>query len=165
MYEFMEEKIVREDSIKKVLFDAIIDSSSSSLVRDVPLYQDVYHLLGTVRCVSLLAAKRNMDKETAVTAMLLHDISRLKDGSNVNHALKSSAMAEQILKNNGNFTKEEINLITSAIRKHVEKDKIDTDFDELIKDADLLDGYLNDEKSVSSNLKGRLNKILTEVGL
>lgn len=159
---------MREDAIKKVLFNTIIDSRIGSLTdkgRDVPLYQDIYHLLGTVRCVSLLAMKRNMDKEIAVTAMLLHDISRLKDGSNKDHAVKSSKIAEQVLTNDGNYTKKEIDIITTAIRKHIEKDKIDSDFDELIKDADMLDGYLNDKNSVSSSLKNRLDKILAEVGL
>ena len=159
---------MREDAIKKVLFNAIIDSRLGSLSdkeRDVPLYQDVYHLLGTVRCVSLLAMKRNMDKEIAVTAMLLHDISRLKDGSNKDHAIKSSEIAKQVLTNDGNFAEEEIDLITMAIKKHVEKDKIDSDFDELIKDADMLDGYLNDKNSVNSSLKDRLDKILAEIDL
>lgn len=164
----MEEETVREDAIKKVLFNAIIDSSSGSLSdkeREVPLYQDVYHLLGTIKCVSLLAEKRNIDKEIAVTAMLLHDISRLKDGSNKDHAIKSSEIAKKVLTDDGNYTEEEIDLITAAIKKHVEKDKIDSDFDELIKDADLLDGYLNDKNSVNSSLKNRLDKILTEVDL
>lgn len=157
---------MREDAIKKVLFNAIIDSEIGNLSnRDVPLYQDVYHLLGTIKCVSLLAMKRNINKEIAVTAMLLHDISRLKDGSNKDHALKSSEIAKQVLINDGNFTKAEIDLITTAIKKHVEKDKVDSEFDELIKDADLLDGYLNDKNSVNSSLKNRLDKILTEVDL
>lgn len=164
----MEEETVREDAIKKVLFNAIIDSSVGNLSdkeRDVPLYQDVYHLLGTIKCVSLLAMKRNMDKEIAVTAMLLHDISRLKDGSNKDHAVKSSQIAEQVLLNDGNYTKEEIDIIVTAIRKHIEKDKIDSDFNELIKDADMLDGYLNDKNSINSSLKDRLDKILAEVDL
>jgi len=159
---------VREDAIKKVLFNAIIDSSVGSLSdkeREVPLYKDVYHLLGTIKCVSLLAMKRNINEEIAVTAMLLHDISRLKDGSNKDHAIKSSEIAKEVLTNDGNFTEEEIGLITTAIKKHVKKDKIHSDFDELIKDADMLDGYLNDKNSIDSSLKNRLDKILTEVDL
>lgn len=156
-------KNLRVNTIKRILSDMIVQSYIHPIQRDVPLEQDIFHIIGSVRCAALLANVRNADMESAVTAMLLHDISRVKDGRMESHAVRSSMIAEEILNDTGLYAEKEIETIKNAIENHIYKDATHSELDELIKDADVLDGFLNGDISEKDAVKKRINKIFEEL--
>lgn len=47
------EKVI--DNIKKEIFYSITTNGVQHEKRDIPLYKDIYHIIGSVRCAILLA--------------------------------------------------------------------------------------------------------------
>ena len=86
--------------------------------------------------------ERNLDVELATTCGMLHDIFYLTGGSSENHAAQGAEQAEIILKAMSVYSNEEIKTITTAISRHSDKSAINESYDELLKDADVLDHCL-----------------------
>ena len=152
------------DNIKKELFENIVASDVEDENRDVPLYRDIFHIIGSIRCAVLLARRRGMHCDIAEIAMSLHDISRINDGKIKDHALNSSKRAEEILKNE-NIDLLVLNEIVTSIKLHVNKAELNSEFDELIKDADVLDTYLNGDEIKNPDLINRIDKIKKELNI
>jgi len=124
------------------------------------------HLYSVASNCSLLALKRGLNAELCVIAGMLHDISRYKNGSDIEHARLSSLDARRIMNEIKSFSDEEINIVCSAISKHSNKQDIDDYYDEVLKDADVLSHYLNFSRfQVQEKERDRLNKLFEELGI
>ena len=108
----------------------------------------------------VLAKLKNLDLELAAIIGICHDLATYRFKSSFDHANRSSMLAREILTNSNLFNHDEIILITTAIKNHSFKDRIDDEYSELIKDADLIVQYLNEPNvSFSKEKQRRLNNI------
>jgi uncharacterized protein len=102
------------------------------------------HLFTASILAQLLALKRKQNAEIAGITGALHDLGFVVNmGNGKDHAAKGGDMARRVLKQIGDFNKEEIDLIVNAVIHHSEKDKVGNWLDELIKDVDVLDCALH----------------------
>lgn len=124
------------------------------------------HMYGVARFCTLLAMKRNLNVELATTCGMLHDIFYMSGGSSDNHAVRGAEQAETILKAMGLYSDDEINIITAAISRHSDKQHIHEPYDELLKDADVLDHCLyNTAFPVAQQEMERYRNLLIEFGM
>ena len=125
----------------------------------------IAHLHGVSLAAVMIAKKRGEDAETAAMAGLLHDLYAYKSGSYEDHAHKGSDYARKVLEDLGITTKEETDVICSAIWHHDSKDCIDSPMDEVLKDADVIHHSLADPaKEVKAHEKARYEKLCREFG-
>lgn len=96
------------------------------------------HLYGVSQGAVLIAKKRGLNVEIAQVCGLLHDFATYKTGEISDHAHKGAALVAPLLEKTQLFCQGEINLITTAVYNHSDKDKIGGEYDELLKDADIL---------------------------
>ena len=96
------------------------------------------HLYSVSQACALLAMKRQENVELATIAGLLHDIYAYKTGTRADHAHQGAVLAKEILQETNLFSEEEIETISRAIDHHSDKDTVHTPFDEVLKDADVL---------------------------
>ncbi|NLO86198.1 MAG: HD domain-containing protein [Clostridiales bacterium] len=126
----------------------------------------ISHMCGVARFCTLLSMKRNLNIELATTCGMLHDICYMTGGSSDNHAIKGAEQAKSILDEMNQYSDHEITLITTAISRHSDKSKIHDQYDELLKDADVMDHCLyNAGFPVSEWEMKRYNNLLNEFGL
>lgn len=124
------------------------------------------HLYGVSQACTILAMRRNENVELAVIAGLLHDIYTYKMHDSTDHAHKGSVLAKDILCSFDAFTNEEIDIISQAIYNHSDKANVDSVFDEILKDADVLQHCLyNPLADVAEHEKERFCKLKKELGL
>lgn len=100
------------------------------------------HLYGVSATCAILALKRGLDVELSSVAGMLHDVWNYKVGESPEHAQLGAVEARKILEELGGFTVEEIDLVCKAISRHSDKQSIDGEMDELLKDADVFQHYL-----------------------
>ena len=100
------------------------------------------HLYSVSQTCALLAAKRKQNVELAAIAGLLHDIYAYKTGARTDHAHQGAVLAKEIMQDTGLFSEEEMETIAGAIYHHSDKDTVDSPFDEVLKDADVLQHFL-----------------------
>ena len=96
------------------------------------------HLYGVSQACAMIAVKRNDNVELATIAGMLHDIYSYATMDRIDHAHNSAAMARNILIKTDIFCENEIDTVCSAIYHHSEKHITHSAFDEIIKDADVL---------------------------
>src|SRR5512136_2873022 len=84
--------------------------------RDMPLAQDLFHILGSVKGATLLANKRGLDPEIITVAMILHDLGRIPTGVFEGHDSAGAPFVKGLLRRMGDFTQEEIDLIVRLTR-------------------------------------------------
>ncbi len=116
--------------------DKIILNEKSDHIR---IYSHVY---GVARFCALLAMKRNLNVELATTCGMLHDIFYITGSTSDNHAAKGAEQAEAILKTMRLYSDDEIKIVTAAVSRHSDKNHIHEPYDELLKDADVIDHCL-----------------------
>lgn len=64
------------------------------------------------------------------------------------------------------YSDDEIAIITTAISKHSEKDKIHDQYDELLKDADVMDHcFYNADFPIANSEMERYSNLLNEFGI
>jgi len=130
------------------------------------IFYFVSHLYGVSRFCVLLARKRGLDAELAATCGMLHDIYQVTDGTIHEHAVKGAVVAQGILKSTGQYSDEEISIITTAISTHSKKRKIHEPYGELLKDADVLDHcFYNPGYPVLEKEMVRYNRLCKEFNL
>ena len=100
------------------------------------------HLFGVAQSAALLAGMRGEDIELAYIAGLLHDLYKFTTSDVYEHAEKGAAYAKPLLERSGLFTSKEIETICGAIYFHSTKDKRHLPFDEILKDADVMQSVL-----------------------
>lgn len=149
------------DKIRKVV-DMILMEQSDFDRR----HSGFVHLYGVSSICSLLALKRGLDTELSGAAGMLHDISTYKIGNSMDHSKLSSIEARRILSETKCFNEDEINVICKAIYTHSDKHNVDDIYDEILKDADVLQHYLhNPNNKVEEMEKKRLMDLLTEIDI
>jgi len=122
------------------------------------------HMYGVSATAVLLAARRGLDRELAAVAGMLHDLSSYTTGDPQDHAADSSRLAQELLDEIGGFSAREIALICTAIARHSTKEAVHTPFDELLKDADILQHELY--KALPPEVSpARLRVVAREFGL
>ena len=87
----------------------------------------------------MLALKRGMGRklaELAEIAGMLHDYTSYFVEESDDHAHLSAPHVKALLEQTGEFTDEEIEMVTNAVYNHSDKGRVDTPFDEVLKDAD-----------------------------
>lgn len=154
---FMENRLERlRNEIDKIIF-----KEKSDRIR---MY--ISHMYGVAQFCTLLAMKRNLDVELATTCGMLHDIFYMSGGVSDNHAAKGAAQAETILKAMGLYRDDEIKTVTTAILRHSDKTHIHEPYDELLKDADVMDHCLyNTAFPIAQWEMERYRKLLIEFGI
>lgn len=100
------------------------------------------HLYGVSGICTLLALKRGLDPELCSVTGMLHDIWNYKISDCPEHGQLGAIEAEKILKELRSFSQAEIEMICEAIARHSNKQAIDSDMAELLKDADVFQHYL-----------------------
>ena len=101
----------------------------------------VTHLYGVAQACALLALKRGLDAELGTISGLLHDLWARKSGDPTDHGRRGAVLAREILVDLGCFTESEIAIICEAIAHHSIKEQVHDVYDELLKDADVLDHF------------------------
>ena len=96
------------------------------------------HLYSVSQACAMLAMKRQQNVELAAIAGLLHDIYAYKTGARADHAHQGAVLAKEIMQETGLFSEEEMETVAGAIYHHSDKDTVDSPFDEVLKDADVL---------------------------
>ncbi|MBD5132678.1 MAG: HD domain-containing protein [Clostridiales bacterium] len=96
------------------------------------------HLYGVAQAAALIAEKRKENVELSIIAAMLHDIYSYQNGDSTDHAHKGAVMAKEIINELKIFSFEEIELIYSAIYHHSDKKITNGSFDEILKDADVI---------------------------
>lgn len=150
------------------------------------------HLYCVSQACAMLALRRGVDVELAVTAGLLHDVCTYKLNDSVNHAHKGAVLAREILKDLGRysggsvvgtsdkavsgfswkteyqspFSQDEIEQICQAIYNHSSKGQVDAPLDEVLKDADVLQHCLFDPTDrIPKKERERYEQLKKELGL
>ncbi|GFZ33226.1 hypothetical protein CSC2_37520 [Clostridium zeae] len=124
------------------------------------------HLYGVSQACAMIALKRNQDVELATMVGMLHDLHSYKTMNTENHAEHGAVLARQILEELSLTTDNETDLICSAIRNHSSKATIHSAFDEVLKDADVLQHCLyNPLFPVMEHEKCRFQNLLNEFGI
>jgi uncharacterized protein len=126
------------------------------------------HLYGVSAICSMLALKRGLDVELCTIAGMLHDIwtYKYKFQYSKEHAKLGSIEARNILNGLNYFNEEEIDTICSSIYSHSLKQDVGNAYEELLKDADVLQHYLyNTSFPVNENEKDRLDRLFYELGI
>ena len=124
------------------------------------------HLYGVSQACALLALKRGLDVQLCAVAGMLHDIATYKTGNPTGHDRLGALEAERLLLELGSFTEKEMADICRAIARHRAKGEIDAPFDELLKDADVLQHSLyNPGLNPTLKEQPRLKAILGEMGI
>lgn len=124
------------------------------------------HLYGVSQACALIALKRNENAELAAIAGMLHDIYSYAAMDTKEHAHKGAVMAREILDGMKSFAADEIDLICGAIYNHSSKGTIHSSFDEVLKDADVMQHCLyNPLFEVMKHEKARYEKIKSELGI
>ena len=141
--------------------DKIILNEKSDHVRTY-----ISHMYGVARFCTLLAMKRDLNTELATTCGMLHDIFYMSGGASDNHAANGAKQAETILKDLQLYSDDEIKIITTAISRHSDKKNIHEPYDELLKDADVLDHCLyNTAFPIAQHEVERYHNLLMEFGI
>jgi uncharacterized protein len=115
----------------------------------------------------ILAEKRGLDVEMAGVIGHLHDIGRVMYNIlNETHAEVGAKEAERILISTDVFSIHEIELICNAIKQHSTKTIFGDEYEELIKDADIMDRYLyNRQRFINEDEGNRIPKVKVELNI
>ena len=152
------------DRIKMV--QAYVDEMLQSCADEIERNCGYKQLYGVSQGCAILAMKRNENVELAVIAGLLHDIYKYKMLDSTDHAHKGALLAKDLLSSIGSFSSDEIDKISQAIYNHSDKANIDTIFDEILKDADVLQHCLyHPFAPVAEHEKDRFRMLKEELGL
>ena len=124
------------------------------------------HSYGVSQCGTLLAAKRGLDLELATAIGLLHDVYSYKNGFTVLHSHNGAEMIRVAFKYSLSdlFTEDEQTIIKSAIHHHSDKGHIHDEYDDLLKDSDVLQ-HLSFDTTFGWGYGHRLFSIMKELSL
>ncbi|MEG1772761.1 MAG: HD domain-containing protein [Clostridia bacterium] len=124
------------------------------------------HTYGVAQECALLAAKRGLNSELATVIGLLHDVYSYKTGVRPLHSHNGAEMIRVAFKYDltGLFLEDEQTIIKSAIYHHTDKEHTHDNYDELLKDCDVLQHYIYD--AAYGNFNGlRLERVALEIGI
>lgn len=166
----------RSEKIQCRVVELLLKSKLLDEKRESSITWELKHSSGCLQIGRILAQKRNLDIEIAELACLLHDVYVIVEGKYEEHSKRGAEIARRMLEESGDFTSEEISIITEAIAHHSEK-QIHTNkpYVELVKDADVFDcslyenakGFyiLHKPKEIYEEYVKRIKKIRSQLGL
>jgi len=126
----------------------------------------IVHLYGVSLAATMIAKKRGLDPQLSSMAGMLHDLYAYMNASYDDHAHKGADLARKALNELSLTTDEETDIICSAIYHHDDKAVVDSQMDELLKDADVISHTMNDpSKPVKEKEQARYDSICREFGL
>jgi len=125
----------RLDNVRKYInniFDQIEDADEKRAA--------YIHSYGVSHCCALLATKRGLSIELATALGLLHDVYSYRTGALSLHSQNGAEMVRVAFKYNLKdlFSDDEQIIIKSAIYHHANKGYIHDEYDEILKDGDIL---------------------------
>ncbi len=124
------------------------------------------HLYGVAQSCALIALKRGENAELATMAGMLHDIYSYAKMDTKDHAHKGSILARDILTSLNVTNEHETKMICDAIYSHSDKVLAHSNFDEVLKDADVLQHCLyNPLFEIKPHEKDRYEKLKSEFGI
>lgn len=124
------------------------------------------HLYGVAQFCTLIALKRGENAELATMVGMLHDIYSFSQLNHINHAHKGAFLAREILKSLQITDENETKIICDAIYTHSDKDFTHLSFNEVLKDADVLQHCLyNPTYPINPSEKRRFEKLKDELGI
>jgi len=125
------------------------------------------HLYGVAQSCALIALKRGEDAELATMAGMLHDIYSYAKMDTTDHAHKGAALAREILASLRITNDDETKMICDAIYAHSNKEAVNSDFDEVLKDADVFQQCLYNPtvEILAPERKNRYEKLKLEFGI
>ena len=123
----------------------------------------IVHLYGVSLAATMIAKRRGFDPELASMAGMLHDLYAYKNATYEDHAHKGAELAREILSKLNLTDEKETELICSAIYHHDDKLMTDSDFDEVLKDADVISHCMNDiSKPIKEKEQARFDRLCEE---
>ena len=156
----MKEGLTRIDILRNYVDKMLLDVSNDELRRN-----GYVHLYSVGMFAALIALKRGFDPELAEMAGILHDYYKYKENDRTDHAHRGAILVRQLLNELNITTTEETEMIYSAIFNHRNKEDVGSDFDEIIKDADVLQHWLQNPRELFFKEGVRIERISCEFGL
>jgi HD superfamily phosphodiesterase len=124
------------------------------------------HLYGVALSCALLARVRGLDPELATVAGMLHDLWTYKTGDPTDHGRRGAPLARQVLSALDCFAADEIDAVCTAVARHREKGDVHGPYDELLKDADVLQHHLYNVRLPPQHAEAaRLAALRRELGI
>ena len=168
--------LTRFEKVERKVAEMIASSKVADSQREDSIIFEFMHAAGCMQIGRLLAQKRNLDIDIASVASALHDIFVIVNGTYKSHGLNGAPIAEQILREVGGFSEDEIKTITQAVAHHSEKEIYsDNPYIELVKDVDVFDcslyknaeGFYRIHKSaeIVKEYENRIRKVRLELNL
>ena len=145
----------------------VVDSIILSMMEDDERRYAYVHLYGVAQAAALIAEKRKENVELSIIAAMLHDLyNYLNEDAIDDHAHKGALMAKKILNDLKIFSCEEIDLVYSAIYHHSDKKIINKPFEEVLKDADVMQtAFYNPLYYTNAYKPERLDNLKKEFGM
>ena len=151
----------RTERVRQVVDEVLRGQPHESYRRD-----GFVHLYGVAQACALLALVRGLDAELCTIAGMLHDLATYKTGDLTDHSRRSAILAREILSDLGCFAEDEIATLCGAIAHHSIKGKVHGTYDELLKDADVLQHTLYNTQLVPIEVEQtRLSAMWVELGI
>ncbi|WP_028043105.1 HD domain-containing protein [Candidatus Stoquefichus massiliensis] len=117
-----------------------------------------FHSLSVSTLCQKLALEKDLDIELAAIIGLFHDYAQFIHHSSFDHAKRSSEMVVPLL---DNFNDNERQMIIQAIAHHSDKTRIDDQYSEILKDADVLAQYFAEPDIIlKADSQKRLNQYI-----
>ncbi len=125
------------------------------------------HLYGVADFACTIALKRGHGREYAELAYmagLLHDYEKYRTGIGKDHARKSAEAVKNLLQECKFLSEIEVETIYEAIYYHSHKEQTHTEFDEILKDADVMEHWLREPMGDITKDNDRIRKLCSEFG-
>jgi HD superfamily phosphodiesterase len=132
------------------------------------VFDEFIHVYGVSYLASTLAHRRGLNPEIACVIGLLHDSGRIiRNILDKSHGPAGALEAERILRATDLFREEEIKIICESIATHSDKGAIGNEYQELIKDADVLERLfsMGERYEERPNRRRRLREACETFGL
>ncbi|WP_054028892.1 CHAP domain-containing protein [Bacillus sp. FJAT-28004] len=154
--------VKKENRMESIRF--FVQELISSMNNEVEKQEASIHLFGVSSLASLLAMRRGQDSELASIAGLLHRFYEYKTGICEFSGLNSAESVRPFIRDLDLFTNEEQNTILRAIFYHEDRSSIQGPFEEILKDAYVLQLYLHKpDIYFDQDGKSRLEYVLKEL--
>ncbi|MEA4987245.1 MAG: HD domain-containing protein [Anaerovorax sp.] len=127
--------------LQSALLRVIEEQEGKVVERDQSLDWERVHMASCARLGFLMAEEKGQDPELAACACSVHDFGRILTGKQKGHAEEGYHPVKDFLDKLELFTKEEIEMISLAVKNHSRKSKIGSWIEEIVKDADVVDCY------------------------
>ena len=146
--------------IQGLLFDEIDRFAELVPERDSsPMYEKI-HAVGSGKIGYLLGLQRGLDPDLAAIVASCHDYGRIVTGKQEGHAEAGYEPVREFLQGTGLLSDEEVETVAKATKNHSRKSEVGTPYEEIAKDADVLDFHQYGYDMPRQEQQDRLDKLL-----